>query len=313
MHFALIARRGVQRLALILVAVLLAVAAPRPALAQDLFTAIVKVNDVVISGYDLQQRMRLLRLAAPNSDENVLRRQAVEQLIADELKLQEAERTGVSLAAGRLDDAIGMVARRNNQTLEEFNAEIAAAGVDRESFERQLRADMLWNELLRRRFGERVTPTEEEIDAAVAQSTGGGEVRYDLQQIVVPLRPDASQDRVRRAFEEAQRVRRELNDCGKVRELAPRYAQISGPVGRLTVAQMPPPIATAVQPLAVGQTTNPMRSQDGVHIIILCDRLTPEAANRSQVYNQLLAEKAGRFSESYLDDLRRGAMIERRL
>lgn len=291
----------------------LALAAPTLATAQDLFAVLVKVNDVVISGFDVQQRATLLALGAPGQDPARFEARALDLLIADELKLQEAERQGVRLSDADLADAVRDVASRNNgKTTEQLIAELAAGGVSRETFERQLRADLVWNELLRRRYGDRVTPTESEIDAEIGEQTASGELRYDLQQIVVPLSPDAPDDNVRRAFDEAVRVRGELTDCSRVRELAPRYSRISGVVGRMTAGQMPGPIRDAVLPLDVGQTTNPMRSADGVHVIILCNKISPQAASRSQVFNRLLQEKAGRFSQSYLDDLRRNAMIESR-
>ncbi|MBX2856299.1 MAG: SurA N-terminal domain-containing protein [Rhodobacteraceae bacterium] len=282
--------------------------------AQDLYAALVKVNDQVISGYDLQQRMRLLKLAAPNASVEKLRAKALEELIADELKLQEAQRLGLNISEAQLNDAIQSVATRNKKSPDNFLEGLAGAGVERDSYERQLRADIAWNELLRKRYGRRVTPEEEEVDAAMSSAkSNSGSSRYDVHQIVVPLAGNAPQDRVRRAFEEAQRVRREMTKCEKIAEMAPRYSKLSGAVGKVTLNQMPPPVRKVVQPLKVGERTKPLRSKDGVHVIMLCGIESASAASRSQVYNRLLREKAGRFSDSYLEDLKRAAMIERRL
>ena len=311
----LIFRRSITAVGALTLLIALSAALPAPrAAAQDLYAALVKVNDQVISGYDLQQRMRLLKLAAPNASVEQLRGRALEELIADELKLQEAQRLGLDITEAQLNDAIQTVAERNQKSPDSFLEGLAGAGVERDAYERQLRADMAWNELLRKRFGRRVTPTEEEVDSAMtsAQSNSGAS-RYDVRQIVVPLAPNAPQDRVRRAFEEAQRVRRELSDCEQIAEMAPRYSKLSGAVGKVTLNQMPPPVRQVVQPLKVGDRTKPLRSKDGVHVIMLCGVESASAASRSQVYNRLLREKAGRFSDSYLEDLKRAAMIERRL
>lgn len=277
---------------------------------QSLFTTVVKVNDVIISGYDVDQRMRLVALGEPNLDRRRLQGRALEALVADQLKLQEAERQGLTISDAQVDDAVRQVADRNRQSEAEVLQVMAQNGVSEDAFRSQIRAEIAWNELIRRRFGNRVAPTDEDVDAAIAAAPQGGSVRYDVRQIVVPLAPDASNDLARRAFEEAARVRRELTTCERVRELAPRYARISGDVGRLTAEQMPPPVRQAVTPLEVGQATAPMRSPDGVHVIMLCGKATAAAESRSQVYNRLLQENAERFSESYLEDLRRLAMIE---
>lgn len=284
-----------------------------PVLAQqNLFQVVVKVNDKIITGYDIAQRARLIKVAAPSRPDEAAARLAVDELINDELKLQEAERQGLELTDGDVQDAIISVAQSNNMSPEDFVAQLTEAGVSQAAFERQLRADIVWNQLLRRRFGDRVVPTEEEIAAEIDKSAGGGAERFDVRQIVVPLAPDAVDDLVRRAFEEAQRVRRELTDCSKIAALAGNYSRLSGEVGRLTAAQMPPPVRDAVVPLEVGEATQPLRSQDGVHIIMKCGVQTAATASRSQVYNRLLTQKAARFSGTYLDDLSRDAMIERR-
>ena len=298
-----------QRLSAIFVAWALAVL-PAPAAAQDLFGVVVKVNDAIISGYDLDQRKRLVALGAPSAPPTSVEQQAMEMLIGDQLKLQEAERIGVTVAEDEIDDAMNSVARRNRQSLEQLTAALDQAGVTQDTFRAQLRAEIAWNELIRRRYGGRVSPSDAEVDAALEQVTGDGATRYDVRQIVVALSPDAAQGRVQRAFEEAQRVRRELKDCGQITRLAPRYSKISGTVGNMTAEQMPGPVRAAVTPLQVGETTKPLRSKDGVHVIMLCGKKTAAAANRQQVFDRLLQEKAGRFSESYLDDLRRTAMIE---
>ena len=178
--------------------------------AQNLFATVLKVNDAIISGYDVDQRMRLIALERPNIDKAELEARALEALVADQLKLQEAEKQGLTISDAQLNDAVRSVAERNQQSEETMLGAMAERGVSEETFRNQIRADLAWNELVRRRFGGRVAPTEEEIDAAIAGSPQSGAVRYDVRQIVVPLRPNAAEDLVRRAFEEAVRVRREL-------------------------------------------------------------------------------------------------------
>lgn len=300
-------RTSAVRLAALMLGAVLATA---PTQAQNLFATIVKVNDAIISGYDVDQRMRLIALERQNADKAQLQSRAISALISDHLKMQEAEKQGLTISDAQIDDALRSVAERNRQTEADVLERLTQNGVAEETLRSQLRAELAWNELVRRRFGRRVAPSDEEVDAAIATAPQTGAVRYDVRQIVVPLRPGAAEDLTRRAFEEAARVRRELTNCDRIAELAPRYARISGEVGRLTAPQMPPPVREAVLPLGVGETTAPLRSQDGVHVIMLCGKNSAQAESRSQVYNRLLQEKAGRFSESYLDDLRRMAMIE---
>lgn len=62
-----------------------------PALAQS-FSPAIKVNDRVITEYELDQRMRMLRLFRTPGD---IPAQAEEQLIDDRLRLQAAAELGI--------------------------------------------------------------------------------------------------------------------------------------------------------------------------------------------------------------------------
>lgn len=291
-------------------AALIAAGAPSQSAAQSLFSAAVKVNDAVVTGYDIEQKARLIRLGDARVQPSAALRRARDELVGHHLKLQEAERVGLTISDAQIDEAIANIAGRNKQSVDALLQDLSRAGVAQSTFREQLKSELAWNELVRRRFGSRVAPSEAEIDAELAMLKGRGETRYDLRQIVVPVRSDAARDVVQRGFEEAERVRRELTSCAKVAELAPRYAQNSGDAGRRTASQMPPPIRAAVTQLEVGATTTPMRGGDGFYVFMLCDKIAPRAASRSDIYDRLLQQNAARFTESYLDDLRRMAMIE---
>lgn len=289
---------------------LIAATPPSQSGAQSLFSAAVKVNDAVVTGYDIEQKARLIRLGDARVQPSVALRRARDELVGHHLKLQEAERVGLTISDAQIDEAIANIAGRNKQSVDALLQDLSRAGVEQSTFREQLKSELAWNELVRRRFGSRVAPSEAEIDAELAMLKGRGDTRYDLRQIVIPVRSDAARDVVQRGFEEAERVRRELTSCAKVAELAPRYAQNSGDAGRRTASQMPPPIRAAITQLAVGATTTPMRGGDGFYVFMLCDKITPQAASRSDIYDRLLQQNAARFTESYLDDLRRMAMIE---
>lgn len=304
-------RATVLSIALAVAASLAVLAPSAPAAAQNLFAAVAKVNDDIITGYDVLQRASLLRFAAGGSLPDAERR-ALDALVSDSLKEQEASRRGLELRDGAVADAFQRVARSNNLSLERLEQSLDAAGVDRATLERQLRAELLWSQLVRQRFGERLQPSEGEVEAAMENRGPAGPPRYDVKQIVVPLSPQAPGSQVQAAFAEAGRVRGELNSCADIDRLAPRYARISGSVGVIPASQMPPPVREALLPLGVGAVTNPLRSQDGVHLIMLCGIVDGQPASREQVEARLRDEKGDRMAESYLAELRRDALIESR-
>lgn len=280
--------------------------------AQNLFAPVAKVNDDVITGYDVLQRSALTRFASTRSVADA-ERNALDQLVEDSLKLQEAKRLGLSMDEQAMSQAIEQVAQNNRMSLAALKSSLKSAGVDMATLERQVRADVLWRQVISQRYGDRLRPTEGEVDAAMgeAQPSGGPKV-YDVKQLVVPLAPDAPLQVVKAAFDKAVKLKETLNSCRQIQELAPKYHRISGDVGKITAQQMPGPIREEVLKLRVNGVAKPMRSRDGVHVIMLCGIDEQQGASRSQVFNRLIEEKGQRFSESYLAELRRDALIESR-
>ena len=70
----------------------------RPAVAQDLFSPVIVVNDRAVTGFELDQRQRLLQLFGTPGD---LSREARTQLVEDRLKQQELDRVLGGLAGGQ--------------------------------------------------------------------------------------------------------------------------------------------------------------------------------------------------------------------
>ncbi|MCI4660955.1 MAG: SurA N-terminal domain-containing protein [Neomegalonema sp.] len=277
------------------------------------FTILVKVDDAVISVYDVRQRMALLKLAGDPRTGDALQTVALESLVADHIKLKEGERQGIPANEQAVANALANIAQNNNMSPAAFEQQLKSAGVERETFDLQIGANLVWNELIRRRYGDRVVPTDEEIDDLLKGSgEGAAQARYQLEQIVVPIGARANSAAVKAAFEKAREIQNTIKSCNDLGPFLKRYPAKSGKVGTMTVAQMPPPLRKTVPQLQLGQAADPLRSSSGFHVVVLCGKDQGGSAVRQKIYDRLLSENVARFSESYLEDLRRTALIERR-
>lgn len=287
---------------------------PSAATAQNLFAPVAKVNEDVITGYDVMQRAALLKFAGMRGVDD-FERTALNQLVEDSLKLQEAERRGLTMSDADLDKAIEDVARNNRMSLDALMSQLKQAGVETATLRKQVRADVLWRQIVQSRYGERLQPTEGEVEAAMSDAVApSGPKLYDVKQLVLPLQPNAPLPTVKATFEKAIQVRAQLKSCEQLIQMAPKFSPISGNVGVIPAEQMPGPIREKVTKLSVNGVTEPMRSRDGVHLIMLCGVQAGGGAkaSRSQVFNRLIQEKGQRFSESFIAELRRDALIESR-
>lgn len=279
--------------------------------AQDPFAPAIRVNDEIITGYDLSQRARLIRFARGRDVPNV-GRLAARELIEDSLKFQEAERLGVTLTDAEFETALQRVVASNRlNTADELFDRLREAGVDRETFERRLRAEAVWNRTLARRFGARMRPEDGEVEAAMEASKRSGPLVYDLRQVALRVSANAPVAVVRRAFDTLNGIKTTLSGCDQLDEVAKQYPPLSGKVGDLTENQLPREVREVIEPLEIGQAADPIRSQEGVHVFMVCGKGQGggSGGSREQMFQRLLNEKAARLSESYLADLERNALI----
>ena len=109
------------------VAVLSAGAAPAQ---QTLFRPVAIVNDSAITAFDVTEREQLmlaLGFQAPNKE--ALRSAAVDRLIDDRLKIQEAKRGGLVATPEAIEAGIEETAKNGQMTAEDLRALVRDAGV----------------------------------------------------------------------------------------------------------------------------------------------------------------------------------------
>lgn len=279
------------------------------------FETVFVVGEKPITGYDLEQRARLIEFGAGRRVPNV-EQQALKLLIEDELKLAEAKRQGIAIEPETKVKAFETVLKNNRMSEERFLGALKAAGVERRTFDRQMEADLMWGRTLRKRYGPRLNPSKDEVDAAMEARRGGGTgaKRYDVRQILVAVSPNAPEPQVKAAFEKAADAYRKATSCSQLDQIASGYSRGSGRVGLMTARQMPGPVAKIVTGLKVGEKApRPMRSRQGYHVIMLCGIETgARQVNRQAVQARLRNQLIERFSESYLEEVRRVSFMEER-
>jgi len=400
-------------------ALLASAASIAPSAAQN-FAPVVIVNDQVITGYDVQQRALLNSVTQGGRGDGEA---ALDELIADTLRIQAAKRFGIDPSPGEVREGFAEISRRNRRDPNQMRSGLLSRGISAEALDAQIKAEVAWRQLVIQRFGARARVTDIEVDEimaaeaggaigeteyrlsemrfpiqpggeaaarakadqAIAQMTsgsrfsevartassgptaltggdlgwvsrgslspasaaavgvlnvdrvtppfvdagdvviyglratreagGGNRTTYSLAQLVVGLPSTAPQAQADVALARATALRTEVQTCADVTARASQFAPISGDLGELTLASMPGPVREAVSGLDVGDITQPVRSNDGFHIIVVCDKKSsaPSAdLKRAQAGGQLRAERLERYSRSFLRELRREAVIERR-
>lgn len=148
-------------------ALLIALAAP--AHAENKSGIAVIVNDQPITVGDINDRLQLYTANAPTPPPEEVRqqiaRQVLSKLIDEKLQLQEAAKTGINITEAQVNEAFASVAQNNQSTADEFKARMIARGVKPQTLMDQLRAEVAWGQLVRRKLRPQINITESEIDS----------------------------------------------------------------------------------------------------------------------------------------------------
>jgi peptidyl-prolyl cis-trans isomerase SurA len=247
--------------------------------ALDKVVAIVD-NDVVMAS-ELTQRMSMVtaQLQANQTQmppEEVLRSQILEQLVTESLQLQIGRRVGIDISEAELDAAIGRMKQANNLTDEQFEQQLAQDGVSINGLREQIRRDMIIEQVQRGSVNRRIKITDQEVENFLKSKQGKfwASPDYNLGHILVSLPSTASAEEALTAESKAEDLHRRLKDGADFRQLAVAESQgqnalKGGDMGWRKSAQMPDLFANAIENLAEGDVTPPLRSGAGFHLLKL--------------------------------------------
>jgi peptidyl-prolyl cis-trans isomerase SurA len=237
------------------------------------------VNDEVVSVQDLNDRLDLVMFTSSVEDTPEARQgltpQVLRGLVEEALQRQEAERLGLRVEPQELDQALANIAERNNMDVPSMRRLLADAGVDFDTLVTQLRAQIAWVKIVNQQVRPRVNVTVDQLDLAVQEARlNERQSEFLLSEIVLPVDNPAQEDAV---AADAQRLIQAVSEGGSFESLARQVsaaasAEQGGDLGWVRSAVIPPELQVALEQLAPGEVSAPLRSPVGYHVFWLRDR-----------------------------------------
>ncbi|WP_169568759.1 peptidylprolyl isomerase [Sneathiella limimaris] len=244
------------------------------AAAQEVQKIVAIVNDDVISGYDVIQRINLnifmAGLPANNQTRQRLVPTVIRTLIDDQLKIQEAKRLNTEPTDAEINAAIENFEKRFNIRSGQFEGAMRSVRVDPETVVHQIRAALGWDKLIRRRIVPRINVTEAEIQAMQDRlRENKGKNEYLLREIFLPIAVQSEEPDVRKTAEDLSSKLKSGADFSRVATQfsdGPTAAK-GGIVGWQMASEMPTAIAQTVVNLDDGSVSDPIRTNDGYYLV----------------------------------------------
>ena len=238
--------------------------------AQGRFDPVLRVDERVITRYQIDERTRLLALLnAPGDPRNLAR----EQLVDEAIQNNAADVAGIALSEEELRGGLEEFAGRVNLTADEFIEALAQNGVSAETFRDFVSTGVRWRTYIRERFGDdaRDIPTAL-VNQTLAQTGTEGGLRVLLSEIRLPMSSEATTaaSRARAAEIAAIQTESDFNAAARQFSAAPSRAR-GGELNWVAAASLPDEIRTAVAGLSPGQTSRPVDLPDSIAIYFLRD------------------------------------------
>jgi peptidyl-prolyl cis-trans isomerase SurA len=140
-----------------------------------------------------------------------------------------------------------------------------------------------------------------------------------LKNVLIPFTKQPTKEDLPRLIEEARKVGESLPNCQAVDEKGKRdgLGGDLGKPGQMTkMTDLPQGIAQAVASLGVNQISQPVPTNDGMMLFMVCQRKDPpkrEPPTKEQVGSQMYLERLDMQQQRYLSDLRSSGFVDIRI
>lgn len=244
------------------------------------------VNDAVITLGDVQDRTKLyISAGGQNVTQEQIKQAApkvLDKLIDEVLQLQEAKKLGLEVSEQDLAAGFADIAKQNGLSADEFRARLTQAGNNPDSLKNQIKADIAWSRVVRRKLRPQINISEKEIDLAFDQAeSGSGKTSYHLAEIFLAVSDKAREDSVR---EEAEKLAQQVRSGTPFSNIARQYSQSpgaaqGGDLGWVQPGQLEDALDAALSNLRPGQISPPIRTSKGYTLLFMIDARANTGAN----------------------------------
>jgi len=284
-----------------------------PATAQQV---VARVNGEPITEVDVIQRSRLIQVSTHKA---ASRKDVIEELINEHLKMQTANRYRMEISNAEVDRVVGAMAGRMRLNNDQFAKALGTAGISINALRRKLRADLAWNQIVRGKFANNLQVRDREIADVISRDNGnksGKAYEYTLRPILLIVPRGGGDAAMMARRREAEGLRGRFQNCEDGIRLARglRDVAVRDPITKLS-GDLTGKLREVLDSTKVGTLTPPEVTGNGIEVFALCNRREAKGGDTGQerdVREKLFGERFEAEGKQYLQTLRRSASIQYR-
>jgi peptidyl-prolyl cis-trans isomerase SurA len=236
------------------------------------------VNGDIITDTDVDHRLGLVLIANGGKiaadEREVLRLQVLRNLIDEKLQIQEAKEHEVTIADGEVEQAYTRVAANFRQSKEAFEQFLREGGSSPASIKQQIRGELSWNRLLRKRVEPFINVGDDEVRGIIDKlEASKGQEEYRVGEIFLSAPPELQAQVLNDARRIVEQVRAGASFVAYARQFSEAStAAVGGDLGWVRGEQLSPALQGIVPTLQRGSVSDPVAVPGGVAIIAMVDR-----------------------------------------
>ncbi|WP_168399629.1 MULTISPECIES: peptidylprolyl isomerase [Acinetobacter] len=262
-------------------ALALCISSAAPAFAQTVDQVVAVVDNSVILQSDLAQTAAEMQQQLQAQNKTVppaqyLQQQALEQLIVRQAQLEQVKRYNIKPDEKALNEAVMRVAQQNSsKSLEDFQQKVdRIAPGTYASLRNRIAEDLAINRLRQQVVMSRIKISDQDVDNFL--KTPQGQAALGSQAHVLHVRVSGEN-----AQATAEQVKTALNNSNDLNAINKQFSTAatkveSADMGFRSLSEIPAELAARVSALDVGQTTELIAVNDGIHVLKLVDRKAGE-------------------------------------
>ena len=278
------------------------------------------VNDEPISSYDIDQRLLLVIAASggvTSQDElDKVREQVTKAMIDERLQLQEARiEFDFTIPDEDMEGYFVRRAQSMGQTPDQLAGALISIGSNKKTMIEQMRAEVVWEQIVGGRLGQFVAVTDEEVEAIIQRMHDNkGKFEFRIAEIEM-LVSNSSQDAAVKTA--AERLIEQIkDDTGRFPDIARQISASpssanGGDLGWISEADFTPETLKILLEVGIGGLTSPLKTPGGYRILAVQDRrkiLSIDPLDTRVMLNQFMLKKPNSENESAVKKFKDAAL-----
>jgi peptidyl-prolyl cis-trans isomerase SurA len=246
------------------------------------------VDDDVIMASELRERLatvtqNLQARGVESPPEDVLVRETLDRLILENIQLQMGNRVGVRISDAQLNAAVQRMAAGNGMTIDQFRAAMEEEGASYADMREEIRREMILQRVQSGNVNQRIQITPQEVDNFLATEEGQKltQPEFRLMHALLAVDPNASDSEQAAAQAEVDKLLRRIRGGEAFNQVigssTDPYRFSGGDLGWRSQEDLPSLFAEAAPTLAQGETSDPIRSASGIHLIFMAAKRGAES------------------------------------